>query len=326
MRIRGLLAFPLTPFTADDRFDRDVFVEHLSMQMASRRSVPGVGEMAPSAWFVACGTGEFSGLSIDEFRDVVGTAVTFVAGGAPVYAGAGGGPRIAREFAIAATECGADGILLLPPYLVRGTPAGLAEHVRYVAGSTSLPVVVYQRANAVLDPAAAVGLLDIPNVVGIKDGVGDIEAMSRIVSAVRLSGHPRAAEFGFLNGLPTAELSASAYQAIGADGYSSAVLSFAPAIATTFHHALNTADVGTTQMLTARFYLPFAALRQQVPGYAVALVKAGARIAGLPVGGVRPPLTDPTPEHVDQLARIIDDGLAALTGVPGTYESPGAVA
>ena len=48
------------------------------------------------------------------------------------------------------------------------------------------------------------------------------------VTAVRTSGHPRAKAFNFLNGLPTAELSVQAYEAIGVASYSSAVLDFMP--------------------------------------------------------------------------------------------------
>ena len=81
-----------------------------------------------------------------------------------------------------------------------------------------------------------------PNVVGLKDGIGDVDLMTRIVTSVRGSGHPRAAEFLFLNGLPTAEVSARAYRAIGVRIYSSAVHCFAPNIAHTFHRALSTGD------------------------------------------------------------------------------------
>ncbi|WP_129668455.1 5-dehydro-4-deoxyglucarate dehydratase [Phytoactinopolyspora endophytica] len=312
MQLSGVLAFPLTPFAPDDTLDRDVLARHLSEQLEARRDVNGSGTASPSAWFVACGTGEFSALSRDEYRDVLRTAVDVVGGQAPVYAGTGGGPRIAREFAGTAEECGADGLLLLPPYLVATTPAGMVNHIRYVASATALPVVVYQRANAMLDPASAVALLDIPNVVGVKDGIGDVDAMSRIVGAVRTSGHPRAAEFGFLNGLPTAELSAPAYQAIGVHSYSSAVLAFAPQIAVAYYEALTTGDAVTRDALLRRFYLPLTELRNRVPGYAVALVKAGARLSGLPVGPVRPPLVEPTAEHIEQLGQIIDQGSAVL--------------
>ena len=301
MRLHGLLSFPLTPFTGgqigDDKVDLSAFADHVERQIG----------WGPSAIFVACGTGEFTALSTEEFRQVVSTASEVAAGRLPVVAGCGGGPQIAREFARVAAESGADGLLLLPPYLVTSTPAGLLRHIAYVAAATGLPLVVYQRANAVLDAESAVALLDLPTVVGIKDGRGDVEAMLRLVTAVRTSGHPRAADFGFLNGLPTAELSVQAYQAIGVDSYSSAVLCFAPDIATAFHRAVGAGDLAVTQRLLKEFYLPFAALRDKAPGYAVSLVKAAAGL-----GPVRPPLVDPSPEHLAELRRIIERGRAAL--------------
>ena len=68
----------------------------------------------------------------------------------------------------------------------------------------------------------------------------------------------------------------------------------------------------TVRVLIAEFYLPFDTLRDRVPGYPVALVKAGARLAGLRMGPVRPPLVDATPAHVEALGEIIASGRAAL--------------
>ena len=51
-------------------------------------------------------------------------------------------PRVERA--------GADGILLLPPYLVFSEQAGLAAHVEAVCKATSLGVIVYNRDNAIL--------------------------------------------------------------------------------------------------------------------------------------------------------------------------------
>ncbi|GAA0798412.1 5-dehydro-4-deoxyglucarate dehydratase [Spirilliplanes yamanashiensis] len=305
MLLHGLLSFPLTPFTPDDEVDTGVLADHVAQQIAA----------GPAGLFVACGTGEYTALNLDEYRRVVRTAVRESNGRLPVVAGAGGGPQQAREFARAAAECGADGLLLLPPYLVTSTPAGLIRHVAYVAGATGLPLVVYQRANAVLDPASALALLDIPTVAGIKDGRGDVDAMTRLVTTVRGSGHPRAEGFGFLNGLPTAEVSATAYRAIGVPSYSSAALCFVPDLATAFHRAHVAGDELVTRTLLAEFYLPLVALRDKVAGYAVALPKAGAILAGLPMGSVRPPLVDAAPEHVEQLAALIEAGRAALRRV-----------
>jgi 5-dehydro-4-deoxyglucarate dehydratase len=302
MPLYGLLSFPLTPFTADDEVNTGVLADHVAEQIAA----------GPAALFVACGTGEFTALGLDEYRTVVRTAVREAAGRLPVYAGAGGGPRTASEFARAAAECGADGLLLLPPYLVSCPPAGLVRHIAYVAGATGLPLVVYQRANAVLDPAAALALLDLPTVTGVKDGRGDVDAMNRLVATVRASGHPRAAEMVFLNGLPTAEVSAAAYRAIGVPSYSSAALCFVPDLAVAFHRAIENGDDVVAQTLLTEFYLPLVELRDQVAGYAVSLPKAGAALRGLPMGSVRPPLLDLHPAHREQLAALIDRGRAAL--------------
>lgn len=299
----GLLSFPLTAFDQDDEVDLDVFAQHLDRHIAAE----------PAALFVACGTGEYTALSAVEYEAVVRRAVAVSAGRIPVWAGVGGGPRIAREMLGVARSAGADGVLILPPYLVRGTPAGLVAHLRYVVGDRALPAVVYQRATAVLTPTVALDLLDVPTVVGLKDGTGDIDLMARIVTAIRTSGHRRAARFGFLNGVATAELSAAAYRAIGVSDYSSASLAFVPEIATAHHRAYVAGDTGTQQRLLAAFYLPFAALRDKVDGYAVALVKAGANHRGQRLGPVRPPLVDPTPEHREQLHEIIDRALQALT-------------
>jgi 5-dehydro-4-deoxyglucarate dehydratase len=306
MRVDGLLSFPLTPFTdgasPQGTVALDVLREHLEQQLAAR----------PGALFVACGTGELPVLSHSEYARVVRTAVDVVAGAAPVFAGVGGGPATAREFVATAAECGADGVLLLPPYLVSSTEEGQLRHIGYVASGSPLPIIIYQRATARLSPAGALALLDIPTVIGLKDGLGDVDRMQRIVTAVRSSGHPRAADFMFLNGLPTAELSARAYRGLGITSYSSAVLCFVPDIATAFHRAFSNGDGTLADRLLAEFYLPFAALRDQVPGYAVSLVKAGARLSGLRMSGVRPPLVDPTAAHEAELASIITRGRTAL--------------
>src|SRR5579875_1464283 len=110
----GPLSFPLTPFTADgSRVALDAFASHVRQQLDWR----------PEAIFVACGTGEFTALSMSEYADVVRVAVDTVGGAVPVYSGAGGGPALAAEFATAAANAGANGLLLLPPYLVQAPPA-----------------------------------------------------------------------------------------------------------------------------------------------------------------------------------------------------------
>jgi 5-dehydro-4-deoxyglucarate dehydratase len=305
--LTGLLAFPLTPFTEDLAVNLDALAETVEGHIAA-----GAG-----ALFVACGTGEFGSLAPEEHAAVLARARGVAAGRVPVWVGAGGGAATARAGVAAARAGGADGVLLMPPYLVTGPPHGLIDHVRHAVADTGIPVIVYHRGTGAFTAETAPDLLTIPGVVGFKDGVGDVDLMTRIrttVTAAIRAGDPER-DFLFFNGLPTAEVSARAYAAIGVARYSSAVHCFAPEIAVRFHRALAEGDDTTMDALLAGFYLPLVALRQETRGFAVSLVKAAARLRGDKVGGVRPPLADPTPEQTDRLAAIIDGGHAVLRGL-----------
>ncbi|WP_327585078.1 5-dehydro-4-deoxyglucarate dehydratase [Nonomuraea sp. NBC_00507] len=289
MNLSGVLFFPVTPFAADGTLAEQVLAEHIRQGMAH----------GPGGVFVACGTGEFSALSEAEHERAVRVAAEVVDGRVPLFAGAGGSLGAALNQARAAREAGADGLLLMPPYLAQGPGRGFKAYVEAVAAE--LPVIVYQRGTVVLEPDAAVELAGIPGVIGLKDGLGDIDRMQRTVLAIRET-YP---DFLFFNGLPTAELTMPAYRGIGVELYSSAVFAFAPEIALAY---LN----GDERLLT-EFYAPLVRLRGKVPGYPVALVKAGVRLRGLDVGPVRPPLVDVTDEHLEELETLIKTGLELAT-------------
>jgi 5-dehydro-4-deoxyglucarate dehydratase len=255
---------------------------------------------------------------------VVRVAVAAIGGRVPVFAGAGGPVRTARRFTDLATGAGADGVLLLPPYLTEAAGPGLVDYVR--AGTREdLPVIVYNRANARFDEASAVAVARLPQVIGFKDGAGDLDLMIRIVRAVRDDAVPDDAArdgeseptFFFFNGMPTAEVTQRAYRAIGVPLYSSAAFAFAPQVALAYYDALEQDDQATLDALERAFYHPLARLRAKGTGYAVSLIKAGVELAGYPTGGVRPPLTSVTREHREELARILAAGLAALPATVG---------
>ncbi|MBD0420879.1 5-dehydro-4-deoxyglucarate dehydratase [Streptomyces sp. TRM S81-3] len=295
----GPLFFPVTAYGPGGEVDLDVHRAHV------RRGV----EAGAAAVFACCGTGEFHALTPEEFQECVRVAVEETAGRVPVVAGAGYGTALAVRYARLAEEAGADGLLAMPPYLVVPGQEGLVRHYREVAAATSLPVIVYQRDNAVFTPASVVELARTDGVIGLKDGLGDLDLMQRIVSAVRTEAP---GDFLYFNGLPTAEQTQLAYRALGITLYSSAVFCFAPEIALAFHRALRTGDETTAHRLLDGFYRPFAELRAQGRGYAVALVKAGVRLRGLDVGEVRPPLQEPAADHVKQLAQLIEQGYALI--------------
>ncbi|CAL9390048.1 putative 5-dehydro-4-deoxyglucarate dehydratase [Streptomyces sp. enrichment culture] len=295
----GPLFFPVTAYGPDGAVDLDAYRAHV------RRGV----EAGAAAVFACCGTGEFHALTPEEFQVCVRAAVEAAGGRVPVVAGAGYGTALAVRYARLAEEAGADGLLAMPPYLVVAGQEGLLRHYAEIAAATSLPVIVYQRDNAVFTPRTVVELARTDGIVGLKDGVGDLGLMQRTVSAVRAEAP---GDFLYFNGLPTAEQTQLAYRALGVTLYSSAVFCFAPEIALAFHRALETGDDTTARRLLDGFYGPFCDLRAQGAGYAVSLVKAGVRLGGLEVGEVRPPLHEPADEHVKRLARIIERGYALL--------------
>ena len=300
MKFHGVLFFPVTPFAADGSLDEERLAQHIESGVAA-----GAGGV-----FVACGTGEFHALSAEEVERATRVAVTTTAGRVPVLAAAGGPAPVARDQATRVERAGADGILLLPPYLVSAPQQGLVRYVEEVIAATDLPVVFYQRGTARLTAETAAEIAALPGIVGLKDGIGDIERMHRIVRAVRAV--PGTEDFQFFNGLPTAEMTAPAYQGVGVELYSSAVFAFAPEIALAFHRALAEDDEALVSRLLDEFYGPLVALRDEVPGYAVSLVKAGVTLRGLDVGGVRAPLLDPTPDHVARLSKLLDHGLEVV--------------
>jgi 5-dehydro-4-deoxyglucarate dehydratase len=286
---QGLLSFPVTHFDAGLAFDEAPYRAHCSWLL----------EHEISGLFAAGGTGEFFSLTPAEVETVVRAAVAETAGRVPVIAGCGYGTAIAVEMAKGAERAGADGILLLPPYLVNASQAGLAAHVEAVCRATGLGVIVYNRDNAILDDDTVAGLCERnPNLVGFKDGVGDLELMTRIYARMgeRLT---------YIGGLPTAETFALPYLELGVSTYSSAIFNFLPQWALSFYRAVRAQDRETVMRELKTFVLPYIALRNRNRGYAVSIVKAGLAAVGRPAGPVRPPLTDLTDAELADLKGLI---------------------
>jgi 5-dehydro-4-deoxyglucarate dehydratase len=285
----GLLSFPVTHFGEDFEFQPKPYQEHVAWLLSHK----------PAGLFAAGGTGEFFSLTLSEFSSVVHAAVAQTAKEVPLVAGCGYGTAMAKEFAKAAEEAGADGILLLPPYLVGSEQAGLAAHVEAVCASTKLGVIMYNRDNAVLDDASLERLCHrCQNLVGFKDGVGDIERMTRIYARLgdRLT---------YIGGLPTAETFALPYLELGVTTYSSAIFNFLPNFALEFYAAVRRRDHAAVFAGLRELVLPYIQIRNRRKGYAVSIVKAGMKAVGRAAGPVRSPLTDLTEAEYQELTKLI---------------------
>jgi len=285
----GLLSFPVTHFKDDFSFDDAAYRANLDWLF----SHPAAG------LFAAGGTGEFFSLTLGEVERVVRAAVEQTGGRVPVIAPAGYGTAMASQLCASAEAAGADGILLLPPYLTEAPADGLAAHVEQVCQSTRLGVIVYNRANQVLDEVALERLAErCPNLVGFKDGVGDLELMTRI--------HARLGDrFTYVGGLPTAETFALPYLTLGVTTYSSAIFNFVPEFALDFYTAVRAGNHAKVYADLNKFVLPYIALRNRKRGYAVSIVKAGMKAIGRSAGPVRAPLTDLTEAEQAELKTLI---------------------
>lgn len=284
----GLLSFPVTPFGPDGAFNARPYADHVSW----------LSGFDASALFAAGGTGEFFSLAPEEIPEIVRTAKA-AAGDTPIVSGCGYGTRMAVAIAQAAEAAGADGILLLPHYLIGATQAGLFAHVRAVCEAVRIGVVVYNRDNAILSADTLARLSEAcPNLVGFKDGSGQIGLVREIT--VKLGDR-----LTYLGGMPTAELFADAYLGAGVGTYSSAVFNFVPKLSERFYSALMAGDHAQTNAILKDFFYPFMAIRDRQAGYAVSAVKAGVRLLGFDAGPVRAPLTDLTDEETEMLAELI---------------------
>jgi 5-dehydro-4-deoxyglucarate dehydratase len=287
---RGLLSFPVTHFTADLQFDEPAYREHL--EWLSTYPVAGL--------FAAGGTGEGFSLSLEETDRVVRAAVAGVDGAVPVLAPATGSTVNAVQQARQAEAAGADGVLLMPPYLTEASQEGLVEHVSAICSATSLGVVVYSRANAVLgDEAVARACERHPNLVGFKDGVGNIEQMTRTYARM-------GDRLVYIGGLPTAEVFALPLLQLGVSTYSSALFNFVPQFALDFYAAVKLRDQKEVYRMLNDFVIPYTRLRDRTQGYAVSIVKGGLIATGRSAGPVRPPLSNLSEAEITELAELIE--------------------
>lgn len=291
----GLLSFPVTHFREDFSFEEAGYREHIGW----------LAKYPAAGLFAAGGTGEFFSLTVAEVERVVTAAVQEAPPGIPIVAPAGYGTATAIELVRAAERAGADGILLFPPYLTESDQSGLLAHTQAVCEATGLGVIVYNRGNARYTDTTVARLAErCPNLIGFKDGIGNIEQMTRI--------HARVGDrLTYIGGLPTAELFARPYLELGVSTYSSAIFNFVPEFALDFHAAVRNRDHDTVSTMLNRFVVPYSDLRNRRNGYAISIIKAGMTAIGRPAGPVRPPLID-LDEH--ELALLADLVSRVITG------------
>ncbi|MDF2721853.1 MAG: putative 5-dehydro-4-deoxyglucarate dehydratase [Paenibacillus sp.] len=287
--LAGIMGFPITPYNSNDQVDELGFEANVSF--LARNGLNSV--------FVCAGSGEYQSLSLAEFEQLVTIGVSAAAGKVPIFAGVGGNIREALARVKAAERLGASGFLLLPPYLIVPEQEGLYQYYRTISDSTSLPLILYQRDNAVFTPRTLERLAELPNVIGFKDGLGNMELNVEYVQTI-------GSRLQWVNGMPMAEFTMPVYHALGYQSYSSAISNYIPHISRLFYDSLLGGDQERLQTIYREVLLPIHHIRQSRKGYAVSLIKAGMQIIGQPISlSVRAPLVPVEKEHYAQLETVI---------------------
>ena len=288
--LRGAIGFPVTPFRDDPErsVDVDAFAAH----------VDRVASGGLSAIVIAGGMGEFFSLTSGEITELTRIAVAAAAARIPVLVGVGGGPVEGRALARAARDAGVDGLVILPPNYPAPDPAGLVAYYQAIAEAVpDLAVILYSRGNARLTPEILRGLADQSNVVGMKDGHGDVRTFLRNRFAL-------GDRYVWIAG--TGDDLVGAYAAAGAQAYTSSIACFDPALSVELWRLADSGRFEELNVLLTERVLPWYELRSLRPGYEVAVMKAAMEGLGQGAGRVRPPLADLTPDVAAAVRSLAD--------------------
>lgn len=290
-RLRGVLAFPITPFNDDLSLNPDAFQSHVDYLVRS----------GLHAIVAAGGTGELYSMTPAEIVQVYRLAVEATAGRVPVIAGVGYNLAIARELAREAERTGADAILMLPHYYGRAEDEGLYQYYAGIAKSVGIAVFPYARDAAVFSPQLVDRLADIPNLVAFKDGQADLRVWTRIRDRV-------GDRLVWLAGV--GDDMVNSYFAAGAEGFTSSAANFMPDVALALFRAAREGNFAEVNALLARWIQPIFNVRARHRGYEVTTTKEAMNLLGRFGGRVRPPLAELTDnDRRDLRAALVQMGL-----------------
>lgn len=288
-RLKTILAFPVTPFTADGEVDLAAF----------RANLREMAEVGFKGVVVAGGTGELYSLTPDEIRDLYRAAVEEVGDRLTIVAGVGYSVRVAQQLAREAETLGCHGVLMLPPAYGACEQEGLYRYYHAIAEATALGVFPYARGTAIPTPALLERLARIPNVVAFKDGHGDLRLWQRLRE--RLGGH---SDLVWLAGMGDDLI--VPYFASGAEGFTSSVANYDPRTALDLWNLVSTGQYQEAdRLLRARGVYAAYDLRARSRGHEVSVVKAAMELTGRKAGPTRPPLLPLTEAEQAELAAIV---------------------
>jgi 5-dehydro-4-deoxyglucarate dehydratase len=286
-KLRGVIAFPITPLKPD-----------LSPDIPGlRKNLQRILETPIAAIVAAGGTGEMYSLTPVEHLEIVTATAEEVNGRIPVIAGTGFNVPIAVELAQQSARAGVDAILALPPYYPNADEEGLANYYAEIGRATPLGLLVYSRDWVSPNPAWVEQLAArVPTLACWKDGQGDLRRYQQIINRVGDRLH-------WIGG--AGDDCVPGYYSINIRTYTSSIATVAPKLSLTLHETASAGDSAALMRLMNTYVIPLYELRARRKGYEVSVMKEMMNVLGFAAGPVRPPLPQLRPEDVDQVKAIL---------------------
>ena len=176
---RGIIPPLITPLTPEGRVN----------EKALRKLIDHLIDGGVHGIFAVGTTGEFYGFSAEEKREIFQATVDGVQGRVPVYAGTGAiTTRECIALTRAAEESGVDAVSVLTPMFISPSQKELVRHYRAIAGSTRLPIILYNnlpKTGVNITPETVEQLAEVENIVGIKDSSGDFTLTGEYIRRTR---------------------------------------------------------------------------------------------------------------------------------------------
>ncbi len=243
-------------------------------------------------------TGEGSTLSDKEHREAIAFGVERVNGRVPVIAGTGSNDTsYAVELCKFAAAEGVNGLLTVTPYYNKTTQAGLVKHFSALADATDKPIILYNvpsRTGISIAPATYAELAKHPNVNGAKEASGNL---STIAESMALCGE----DLNFWSGNDDQIVP---IMALGGKGVISVLSNVAPSVAHEMAASALAGDFKKAAELQLKYLDLINSLFIEVNPIPV---KAAMGLLGWKVGGLRMPLCEISPEHLEILKKSMQN-------------------
>jgi 4-hydroxy-tetrahydrodipicolinate synthase len=284
---KGIIPAMITPLTEKGKLNKGAFRQFINYLIDG--GLHGI--------FVAGTTGEFYGLSAEEKKEMFEIAVEEVNGRAPVYAGTGAiTTRECIQLTQIAEKSTVDAVSILTPMFISPTQDELYEHYKAIAGSTKLPILLYNnlpKTGVTITPTTVERLAQIDNIVGVKDSSGDFTLTSEYIRRTR------GKEFSVLSGRDTLIHACLCY---GGAGSIAACANIAPRICADIYDKYVEGDIAGS--LEAQFAITPLRLAFSLGSFPT-VIKEGLKLVGIDAGPCMSPVGPMTEEKKQELKNIL---------------------